>query len=364
MDCGTIGVNDCVVGIFLCLVVFAFGFTQLGALLGFLKERVSLGYGVTVVVKCWVVVAYPAMHHAIGFHVVSKVSGAEGGSTICGFGGVVYNALKLLFMDVSGGVVMVAVPHDVFCGGSLTAALRVVANVGVCESCCMKSVRSSNAATYNGFEEAGVLWVISVVEGGVLLFEVSSGGFMVNMRCDANHVFSITRWFEISGSIRFGMFVLVMVSVFLFFDIGVILPSADTLFEVLKEGVSGRLFDAGAVVSFVGGVDGEGASIREGELNTAIVCEALGVYEAGRSQDSIGGPLWEFGRFTAVVLVVFVYFVAYDVYIIVEATQSVGIFSGKAPRSVEHVGDGSDVWFKGSRVVEDAEDYFKSSELR
>ena len=101
-------------------------------------------------------------------------------------------------------VVVVAVPHHVFGRGTLSVTFWVVAAVVVHDASFVKSVRGTDAASYDGLEDSGSIGVRFIFVSSVLFFQVGSSGLAINMWVDSDHVFPVTGYFGVVAALVFG----------------------------------------------------------------------------------------------------------------------------------------------------------------
>ena len=171
------------------------GGAELHVALGVSKQRILMRDLVSVLEKDLVFGAKPAASHAW-----QREQRFEGVSTVAiVFAHLLDGVVYFFRVWLALRMVVMASPHDVVCGGPRALAGGVRADIGVDHFGVDQPVWGTNAASYNGLQQTSLAAVLAKVVGGVLGREIVHGGLAVNLRRNADHVFSVPFWLGAVG---------------------------------------------------------------------------------------------------------------------------------------------------------------------
>ena len=97
-------------------------------------------------------------------------------------------------------VIMVAMPHYVVGGCTLAVARWVIAHVGGAEACSFQAIGCADTSSQDGLQDSAVLPIVPVVVVGVFLCQVRGGGVVVEVGCDADHIFTVAGRLLVAGA--------------------------------------------------------------------------------------------------------------------------------------------------------------------
>lgn len=173
-------------------------------------------------------------------------------------------------MRLTLGVIVVAVPHNVFGVGTLAAALWMITFVAVVDGGCLEAVGGSNASSQNGLQEPPILEIRAVVMVGVFCAKVGHGRIVVKVCTQPNHVFAV--------AVRL-------------FDTVRVDGLIDALLQVVEDGIPGRFADGHVVIGGMGGVKRKLRPVWEYQDDDALRDGEVDVESHRGPVEPIGGSL-------------------------------------------------------------------------